>query len=265
MEKGRRKRGGGRPVSGLKTVHIAAVPKKNEKLGLFFHVIKLYYMARRTPHVSKAFKKLRIADKIVFGENVHDRMSSNDKLFATPKVPLTSIKTYTDDLKTAAAKAESGAHLDHLTLVTAEKNWDNGFDLQAEYVDGVANGDTTIIEKSGFESTKSVIVPTTVPGVVAIKSIGSKGQEQHIYIDLEGDENERNYIVVFSSDAKLPVITNGLFLIANNPSAVAVFVEKHVKMDVHGLPSGANLFVSIVAYNHKGFGVFSQPVSVKVL
>lgn len=219
---------------------------------------------QRTPHVSKSFKEENVPQKIVFGERVITSMTANTGLFASPKVPLTTLNADNDALKAAAAAAESGSHLDRLQLNATEKAWNIAFDLQAEYVDGVANGNAAIIEKSGFNATKSEIVPVSAPGDVTIKSIKSTGHEGHLRAEVAKTLNAKGYLLVISSDGTLPTIDKGLFKLSKNPKVVAFFLDDHTKMDVSGLDEGP-CFVSIAAYNHKGFGPFSRPVSVKVL
>ncbi|MEP7169256.1 MAG: hypothetical protein ABI855_07780 [Bacteroidota bacterium] len=103
--------------------------------------------------------------KIGFGRNIVTEMTANIATFATPSPALAAITTATDNLEIAYT-----ASLDGGRSATAEKNareeaFDTLVTALANYVDGVAKGDETIILSAGMEA-KRAPRPIGVPAQV---------------------------------------------------------------------------------------------------
>jgi hypothetical protein len=73
------------------------------------------------------------------------------------------------------------------------------------------------------------------------------------------------YMYIVSSDATVPVITDGVISIAANPKLVAVMTDTHRTVDIKNLPAKSTVYITIAAFNHVGIGNLSAPVAVGTL
>src|SRR3990172_3419705 len=124
-----------------------------------------------------SFKALSVPKKIVFGRNVIEEMTGNAN-FVTPNPTIAVLTQTTDDLETAESAALGGGEEQTAIMHQKEKIWDDTFELEAKYVDGIANGDEAIILSSGFNHSKQP-QPHGIPDApenVKIKS-GDRSEE----------------------------------------------------------------------------------------
>ncbi len=116
-----------------------------------------------TQHVSLAFLTDAPSDKTVLGSKTHDALTTNAATFPNlPHLPA-AIKAANDDLvnKIAAAENHDRAAIDNRDA--SEVAWDKIMKENAKYVETMANGDVTIIDKSGYPATKDKREPRSVP------------------------------------------------------------------------------------------------------
>lgn len=219
----------------------------------------------RTPHVSLAFQKLSIPEKIIFGRNVVSRMTSNVATFATPDVALSVITTLTNTLESAASSAATGDHQKVADMHNAEKTWDTTMVTEAHYVDRIANGNTSTILMSGYEHTPSETVSTVNPPApenIKIK-VGNTSGSVHIECDPMHAVNGYIYIITNNSAAINRNVNT--FPMAVNSHIVAMVIDTHRKVDLTLLPSGTQLYLTIMAFNTAGIGDGTLPAAFKVL
>jgi hypothetical protein len=94
------------------------------------------------------------ATLIVFAQEVHDKLTANAALFATPAIQLADFKTAIDDLQTAQQATLMGGVA--ATIFRDEKKLivQNMLRTLAAYVTSVAQRDATIITNAGMELAK---------------------------------------------------------------------------------------------------------------
>ena len=99
------------------------------------------------------FVSFPVNDKIEFYKNVAVQLA-NTLVFPAPEVPLATIKTVVDNFEAAILAAKDGAHSAIAVRNDKEELADELFRVLVIYVNKVANGDETVIIKSGFNATK---------------------------------------------------------------------------------------------------------------
>jgi hypothetical protein len=219
----------------------------------------------RTPHVSLDFKNLSVASKAVFGGNVVTKMTENAAIFVNPDVPLATLSATNQRLSEAAQAATSGDKQKTAALREAEKVWDSTFNTQADYVDRIAGGNENTIFLAGFNPTKSVIQPVTLPSTPVIKDLYNNALQGSIHIELNAMERGVYYLFFVSNSNVAPTFANNQFHVEDNPQVIAFITETHRKVDFYNLPSRATVYVSVVAHNSLGFGIPSSPVAINTL
>ncbi len=219
----------------------------------------------RTPSVSLLFKQLTIPEKVIFGQNVHDQITLNAAIFVTPDVDLVTLQTLNDTLSNTADSAEGGGHANVAAMHEAERDWDTSFDTEAHYVDRIANGNETIILKSGFHATKSETTPASIPGVPDVKEPKVNPLPGSIHVEVEHQQGVKHYLY-FVSTSNTPInLENNEFSLAQNPDVVGFISDNHRKVDFNNLSSGTTLYLSVFAQNTAGTGAPSSPIAIKTL
>ena len=102
------------------------------------------------------FVGFKVNDKLVFYKNGAVQLA-NTLLFPDLPVPLSTINKIIDDFEVAVLAAKDGAHSANSEMHDKEKIADDLFRKLAAYVDKIADGDETIILKSGFHASKQPI------------------------------------------------------------------------------------------------------------
>jgi hypothetical protein len=206
-----------------------------------------------TAHVSRDFKQLTIPAKIAFGGTVVQDLQTNAAKFQNPKISPASLATTNATLNSAYLAARTGDHAAVAAEHTAEAEWDAQYEIEAAYVDSVALGSAETIFLAGYYPTKTGGTPPALPLAPTIKKIITNQQPGSIQVELAVQRNVQ-FILIVSSDASVPIFTNGQYSIASNPKALVVLFDSGRKTDITGLPSHASLFVTALAVNNTGFG-----------
>ena len=104
-------------------------------------------------HVSLAFKKDKDPELIPFGQGVHDGITGNATLFATPPVTMPDLQTAVTDFDVKYQASRKGGK-DRTEAKDAARAVLIGLLAQlAAYVEGIAQGDIETIRAAGFEPT----------------------------------------------------------------------------------------------------------------
>jgi hypothetical protein len=218
----------------------------------------------RTPSVSLAFKKLDVADKVVFGATVGAGIENNVSTFATPDVSVVDLLAANNTLSGAAQEAASGDHQKKALMDEAEKAWEITYSLEAAYIDRISKGVVSIIELSGYKPTTSIINRLAIPGSAIIKNAKPNTAIGSIHAEVENDETVKNYLYIISTTNAVPVLRNNQFLMSDNPTVIAVVSDGHRKIDCNNLPSRTDVYLTIIAQNAAGSSVPSSPISLRV-
>jgi hypothetical protein len=219
----------------------------------------------RKPSVSLEFKRLTIPEKTVFGQNVHDQILANVPIFADPDVPVATLLTDNNSLKTASVEAQSGDHQKVAAMYSAEKTWDTTFGSEADYVDRISNGAEDIILLSGYKVTKSETSPALIPAAPVVLDLSANALPGSIHIELEFQQSVKNYLYICSSDSTPVMFKNNELPIAQNTKVVGIISDNHRKADFYGLPSRTDIHLSVVAQNSAGISTPSEPIAIKTL
>ena len=102
------------------------------------------------------FIVLPVNDKLEFYKYIANQLA-NATLFPSPDITIAMIKTVIDNFETAILAAKDGSHSALAVRNDKEKLADDVFRILVNYVNRIADGDETIIIKSGFNASKQPI------------------------------------------------------------------------------------------------------------
>lgn len=114
---------------------------------------------KRIPQVSLAFLLLLNAKKLTFADNVIALLTTNAATFPDLPFSVVLLKSINDALRQAVKDAANNGTNEKDLLKKLLIQWKNEFKLTAQYVNLVANGDKTIVDLSGFETTLTDVSP----------------------------------------------------------------------------------------------------------
>src|SRR5438132_1741121 len=103
------------------------------------------------------------AELIPAAQNIHDKMTANAATFPGPPVAMATFQTLTDTADAALSKKASGATADVRGVNVARNDLEDALNELGNYVNIVAKGDATIVDKSGFPSYDTARTPDTSP------------------------------------------------------------------------------------------------------
>jgi len=221
-------------------------------------------MATRKAKVSRAFLKEDPLKKTEVGDEVIAGIGGHPSVFMSPTPPVTDLTTANNDLRTKTVTALNGDKIAIEEREAAEKEWDKKFGKSATYVDTLADGDTLIIEQSGFKSTKTETTRKEKPGQALIKVL--KGDyTTHGKIDIEVDTLAgADFYIAFASQQQVGLrLKNSQALVASE-SEVAMGISTTRKISIEELQSRQEYEVVVVGYNTAGIGAPSQVAKVVV-
>ena len=151
---------------------------------------------QRKQKVDRSFIGYSQDKKVAFMQNVLDEMSPLASPFQKPPIAYTVIQTQLGNvkaaIKVALTKAAGTAKLVDDAFIIV----DPSFESLADYVDSIAQGNSTIIISAGFLATSDEATATVVTGMPVIKfeyiaAVGEAGFE----VDTLGSEVTYNFII----------------------------------------------------------------------
>lgn len=219
----------------------------------------------RTPNVSYDFKRLTIPKKIVFGNNVSEKIATNIATFANPDVPTNLLDNKVKTLADAAKEAKSGDHQKVVAMHDAEKALETTLETEADYVDRIANGDTATILLAGFNATASQTQPAAKPGVVTGIKITVSQMQGAIHVESDPNKNIWAYLYFVSTTPNAIVFDGNQFSMQKNPAVISFITDTHRKVDFTNLPGGQPLYLTVIAMNAVGMGDYAAPVTFRTL
>jgi len=221
-------------------------------------------MSTRKAKVSRAFLKEDPLKKTEIGDEVIAGIGGHPLVFTVPVPPVADLTTANNDLRTKTVAALNGDKEAIELRDAAEKVWDTKFNKAAQYVDDLADGDTLIIEQSGFKSTKTEIGKKPKPGQALIKSVkGDYTTKGKIDIEVETLTGADFYIAVATQQPLDMKVKNSQALMM--PQAeMGVAISTTRKLSIQDLQSKQEYEVVVIGYNTAGLGSPSQVVRVVV-
>jgi hypothetical protein len=219
--------------------------------------------------VLRDFKNFPPAKQVSFGNQVLAGMGAHPLVFSAPKILLTDLALINSTLNTknlAAATGDKEAIRDRDNYLPV---WIDAYDQQADYVQLTANGNTTIIEQSGYHSTKTNSSRSIAPDKLMMDA-GPNRQHGSIWYKSAPAGNHSSYLLIGVKDNNLPgglqmIVEDGVIKL--NANGIEFFIKPSTTREghLHGLtPRGAEIKVTALAFNPAGISPLSEPVSVIV-
>ena len=205
-----------------------------------------------TQHVSLAFLSEPIADKLVFGNKTHDAFVAAAPTFpALPHNPAAILAANTDLAnKTSAAANGDKAAID--ARDASEVAWNKLMKENAKYVETVANGDVTIIDKSGYAATKDKREPRTAPNDCQNPQASVDGLVGGMKLTVSADTNIDAFLFTArTSGVSVQQMGNQLIFTIGTEKVIVV-IDTHRSVTVTGLISHVPLQVQMMGVNVAG-------------
>ncbi len=215
-----------------------------------------------TQHVSLAFLSDSPSDKTVLGSKTHDALTSNAATFPNlPHLPA-AIKTVNDDLvsKIAAAENHDRAAID--ARDASEVAWNKVMKENAKYVESVANGDVTIIDKSGYPATKDKREPRSAPNDCQNPQSSVDSLVGGMKLSVNADTNIDAFLFIArTSGVSVQQMGNELIFTIGTEKVVIV-LDTHRNVTMTGLTSHVPLQVQMMGVNVAGSNQLTNPKTV---
>jgi len=98
-------------------------------------------------------------------QTIHEKMTENAATFASPPIPMTELRTLVIDYDEKLVARTSRASAAVIALREARRAIEEALRVLGQYVIGVAKGDPTIVERSGFPFYRTAHAPDYSPPV----------------------------------------------------------------------------------------------------
>ncbi len=180
-----------------------------------------------------------------------------NKDFDKPTIDPKDIETAATRVETAWANRKNGA-IGKDELINSSNDLDDKLHTEATYVDGVANGDETLIHSAGYSSTSNSTARVAKPtvslsvsltpmkgGMMKAKIVGAKGARGYCFVLVE--DTAFNY-----------TIQNGVISVPTGSTANAYIIySTKGGVSFSGLTPLKNVSVAAIVFNSAGDSGFS--------
>jgi hypothetical protein len=196
-----------------------------------------------------------------FASGVANGIYTNPTSFPAPIIAQPAFGGLRTAFSTAAAEYATYGATKKTALINAQKALIDGLDLQADYVNTVANGDESLIILAGF--VPSITVPQSNIPVEVINSFSVKRTNNigEIIVEIPAitGHGSINYICVCveANPLTTPLITNGQLKTEAADGLVRIDVNKSRKKIFTGLTPGVIYYFYVTASNTAGVGPLS--------
>ena len=201
------------------------------------------------------FVNLSTGDKPAFGGNVVTCLTANASVFANLPVSLEELTLQNRTLTVAFENYQNGGKQQRAALNKALAAWQNAFELTANYVSLVANGNQDTIVISGFDATKGTRQRAPEPGTLKnFHAIAPKATGV-IDISCDADTTSHGYIAISSQEEGATITQNGNQLsITAGGITTNIIVSTRSRARFTNMPTGKTQYLSIFAFNASGAG-----------
>ncbi|MBI4932049.1 MAG: hypothetical protein HY841_14930 [Bacteroidetes bacterium] len=221
--------------------------------------------------VKRNFIKIPVSNKILFGRDRVVDMTGNAN-FLTPIPSLATVTTVTNNLETKHLASEGGGPAQTVARDAAEEVWNSTLRKLADYVDGIADGDTVKITSAGFHTTKTEASPRHVPAQPTGQKFIHTDESGAVIFTCNAVPSSETYVAVLSPDfaaLKISTIKTQLMFrfhsAENTPDVLlTIDVSSQRKKIIRGLESGKRIYGKIYCTNSAGRGIDSDVISVMV-
>jgi len=217
------------------------------------------------------FIKIPVSNKILFGRDRVVDMTGNAN-FLTPTPSLATVTSVTNMLETKHLASEGGGPAQTVARDTAEEVWNNTLRSLANYVDGIADGDTVKITSAGFHHTKTQASPRQVPAQPGNLKHNPSKVNGEVFFSCDAVPDAETYVAVLSPDfsaLKISHLKTQLMFrfhsAESTPDALLVIdVSSQRKKIIRGLESGKRIYAKMYCTNSAGRGPDSDVISIMV-
>jgi hypothetical protein len=189
-------------------------------------------------------------------QHIHDQITANAATF--PSLPFTMVifQGWIDSYDALLVARESKATADILAFNVARADLEGNLGTLGNYVNSVANGDASIVEKSGFPSYTTGGAPDTAPPAAPT--------------DLRLRHGELSGTVVARYKPVRTPSTNEIHVSTGDPNDPASWTPAGIfqngKAILTGLTPGAVVWVRVRTVGLRGvMGAWSDPAQIRVL
>lgn len=221
------------------------------------------------PHCSLSFKRQKLGTLDVFATGVREGIYVvNPTVFASPPLTQNAFGTLITDytsawniFKNARGQATRGAFNATQDALLA------GLITLAEFVDGVAAGNPTIIEQGGFVPTRSNTGTTPAPNVITGAML-LLGATQELTTDCDAQPQIDTYAAILTEGVPLPpeisIANDGQLLFQHAvvplPRSMYISFSKSRKKSFTGLTVGTVYYLTMFGIGTGGVSQLCDPV-----
>jgi len=205
-----------------------------------------------------------------FANGVNNGIFSNPSVFTSPPLATPELVHIIDDYSVALSNYETYGKTKKTIYLSARSKLMDALNLLAAYVNGIANGDASIISLAGFEPTAGssqaapeldkiitlTVTPNNIPGrlIIETPAIVGKGVMGYGLILVNGAPLGSNSFV------------NGKLIYSGGTDQVIIVdVTKSKKKVIDGLDSNVLYNAYMYAFNATGVSPLSFPQVVKCM
>ncbi len=193
---------------------------------------------------------------------VADAIANNAATFPSPKPTPQELDGAATALELAYANRLNGP-LAKTTFENADEALDTLLHQEADYVNGIANGDKSIIQTAGFTATSDVRLPKTIPATPNAPKISGNAGVLRIETNNVTGATTFCWLVVTDVKSVQPPGVGSNYFSLTTPAIV--ISNGHFREELHNaLPAGTTITVMVMAFNTAGQSGFSSPVSFTV-
>lgn len=215
------------------------------------------------PKVSLAFVNDNPSDKVSFGNEVIQGLTTYRERFPNPPVPVADLTAVNSDLMNAIAAAATGNIASKKGLEKVIKRWNDFFHNDASYVNGIANGDDELIAESGYKSTRTEPDRTKEPGaadkfeMVPENEPGSFGIRSHV-------PGAAAYLFVALPDGITAQQDHDMLVFTTEDGKkIYLMTDTHPNVHFSNTETGTPLNVQVMGFNLAGNGPLSNTLRAR--
>ena len=188
--------------------------------------------------------------------NIHDKMTANAAAFAAPTVPMATLQTQITAYDTKLIARASNAKTDIIAFNEARDTLEETLGVLGNYVNGIAKGDSVLVDKSGFPSYTTARTPDLSPPAAPT--------------DLRLRQGDLSGSIVARYKPDRPSSTNEVQVSTGDPNNEASWATKGIfqggRAELDGFTPGGLLWVRVRTVGLKGvMGAWSDPAQIRVL
>ena len=224
-------------------------------------------MSKLKLHVSHDFAKLNANDAYTFGKSVIGQITANASTFPNLPITLAELGTLTTALHDTYAQYQQYGESKKGAYTDAHNLWKIKFSRTADYVDLIADGDESIINKSGFKPTKSESTPSTK--IERLTGLDGEGMRTPGVVHVESgaisvSSNKGYCFILAQKDVQIAQNGEQIDIYQDDKFICTIYAGNTKMHDFNGLPSVTKLQLRGFGFNPAGMGLLTDGVDILV-